>query len=114
MTTHEKSFFGDATDDQDTLVEKRTIQGEEDRNSSAKARDETHISPIEANMEKSPALEAPPEPEWEYVTGFKRYTVISVVTLVAFLMLLDTSIVATVRTQFFGCRRRVDSKLGNP
>jgi len=34
--------------------------------------------------------------EWEYITGPKLYLVIGTVTLVCFIMLLDTSIVATV------------------
>ncbi|CAG8953512.1 hypothetical protein HYFRA_00009968 [Hymenoscyphus fraxineus] len=33
--------------------------------------------------------------EWEYVTGFKLVAVISVITLACFILLLDTSIVAT-------------------
>ena len=37
-----------------------------------------------------------PEGEWEYVTGFKLAVVIGAVTIVCFLMMLDTSIVATV------------------
>jgi len=36
------------------------------------------------------------EDEWEYITGVKLYLVIGMVTLACFIMLLDTSIVATV------------------
>jgi len=36
------------------------------------------------------------EDGWEYVTGMKLYLVIGMVTLACFIMLLDTSIVATV------------------
>jgi hypothetical protein len=36
------------------------------------------------------------EEEQEYITGIKLYLVVSAVTLVAFLMLLDMSIIATV------------------
>ena len=38
------------------------------------------------------------EGDWEYVTGFKLHVVIVTVTLACFTMLLDTSIVSTVRT----------------
>jgi hypothetical protein len=35
-------------------------------------------------------------PEYEYVTGIKLWSVLAVVTLVAFLMMLDMSIIVTV------------------
>lgn len=34
--------------------------------------------------------------DWEYITGVKLFMVMAVVTLVVFIMLLDSSIVATV------------------
>ena len=37
------------------------------------------------------------EEEYHYVTGLKLFTVIACVTLVAFLIMLDQSIIATVR-----------------
>ena len=40
---------------------------------------------------------APPAQEQEWVTGFKLLAIMTAVTLVALLMLLDTSIVVTVR-----------------
>lgn len=41
-------------------------------------------------------LSNPVEEEYQYVTGFKLITVIGCVTLVAFLIMLDQSIIATV------------------
>ena len=40
--------------------------------------------------------EEPVVAEFDYVTGFKLFAVIGVVTLACFLLLLDTSIIATV------------------
>ena len=37
------------------------------------------------------------EEDYDYVTGLKLFTVISCLTLVAFLIMLDQSIIATVR-----------------
>jgi hypothetical protein len=43
-----------------------------------------------------PAATKADEADWEYVTGLKLHVVIVTVTLACFIMLLDTSIVATV------------------
>jgi hypothetical protein len=41
--------------------------------------------------------ETSPTEEWVYLTGFKLWAVIGVVTLACFILLLDTAIIATVR-----------------
>ena len=46
------------------------------------------------DAESSPAVE---EEAYQYVTGFKLFTVMICITLVAFLIMLDQSIIATVR-----------------
>ena len=48
--------------------------------------------------DESPNDLTPAEKEWEYVTGLKLLLAIIAVTLAAFLMLLDNSIIATVST----------------
>jgi len=51
-----------------------------------------------------PAPDAPPATqEQEWVSGFKLFTIMTAITLVCFLMLLDTSIIATVcvKTLYF-------------
>ena len=53
------------------------------------------IDPVDA-VDKPEKIEGPQEEEWEYVTGYKLFAVIGVVTLACFIMLLDTSIIATV------------------
>ena len=59
-------------------------------------------NPMQSSIEGL-AVETPPdstvtekEKEWEYITGFKALIVLAAVTLAAFLMLLDNSIIATV------------------
>ena len=39
----------------------------------------------------------PTEDDYDYITGLKLFTVIACLTLVAFLIMLDQSIIATVR-----------------
>jgi len=51
----------------------------------------------EAPIAGSVKPDHPVEDDYEYVTGFKLATIIGCVTLVAFLILLDQSIIATVR-----------------
>lgn len=51
------------------------------------------VVPLAGSIDSDP----PVEDDYEYVTGFKLATVIGCVTLVAFLILLDQSIIATVR-----------------
>lgn len=51
---------------------------------------------LEARQPSSQERSIPATDEWEYVTGFKLYLVVAAVAIVAFLMLLDVSIVATV------------------
>ena len=53
------------------------------------------ISSSSAHSEKGTPTTVPTAEEYEYVTGFKLGIVITAVTLVAFLMMLDTSIIAT-------------------
>jgi hypothetical protein len=55
-------------------------------------------SPAE-NADDGPKKASPDEEEYEYVTGFKRSIIIISVTLVAFLMMLDMSIIVTVSHQ---------------
>jgi hypothetical protein len=53
------------------------------------------------DAEKSPSdstTTAQAEKQQEYITGWKLFVVIAAVTLVAFLMLLDMSIIVTVST----------------
>jgi len=51
----------------------------------------------EAPIAGSVKPDHPVEDDYKYVTGFKLATIIGCVTLVAFLILLDQSIIATVR-----------------
>lgn len=52
-----------------------------------KTEDSSNLQPAQTNAS---------EDGWHYVTGMKLYLVIGMVTLACFIMLLDTSIVATV------------------
>jgi hypothetical protein len=66
-----------------------------------KSKTERSISPSldPAAAEPEPQLEksdTAATEEWEYVTGFKLFAVVGVVTLACFILLLDTAIIATV------------------
>jgi len=50
-------------------------------------------APIARSVKSSP----PVEDDYQYVTGFKLATITASITLVAFLIMLDQSIIATVR-----------------
>jgi len=52
---------------------------------------------IEVPLAGSVKSNHPVEDDYEYVTGFKLATIIACITLVAFLLMLDQSIIATVR-----------------
>jgi len=54
---------------------------------------ETQRAGKETSLDHSPA---PIDEKYEYVTGYKLFVVIGASTVAGFLMLLDTSIVATV------------------
>jgi len=56
--------------------------------------DARNESPSE-NVSATPQATNPKDVEYEYITGYKLFLVIGIVTLVAFIMLLDTSIVVT-------------------
>ena len=51
----------------------------------------------ESNQDSGPADTPPASLELEWVSGFKLFTIMIAITLVCFLMLLDTSIIVTVR-----------------
>lgn len=51
----------------------------------------------EKDTDKTPELKAAEKEEHDYITGFKLVILMFSVTLVAFLMLLDISIIVTVR-----------------
>lgn len=55
----------------------------------------TDLPQLDPSNGDAPATVQTPE-EWEYVTGFKILVAIAAVTAAVFIMLLDTSIVATV------------------
>jgi hypothetical protein len=52
--------------------------------------------------------------EHEYVTGFKLSIIIASVTLVAFLIMLDTSIIATVSLHSIKRSKSTQMSLGDP
>lgn len=53
----------------------------------------------ESDQDSGPADTPPADPEPEWVSGFKLFTIMIAITLVRFLMLLDTSIIVTVRVK---------------
>ncbi len=55
------------------------------------------LSNEEKPSEASTTTATVAEPEYEYITGIKLFLVIASVTLVAFIMMLDMSIIVTVR-----------------
>lgn len=63
---------------------------------STQLKDSSHEPEIQSQVAK-PVAEGPAENE-EYVTGFKLLAITGSVTLVVFLLLLDQSILSTVRT----------------
>ncbi|KAH8684457.1 major facilitator superfamily domain-containing protein [Tricladium varicosporioides] len=77
----------DSTHDRSSITDADTINMKVEQNSRSNS-EEAQVEPLEA-----------PEEEWEYITGFKLFCVIGMVTLTCFLMLLDTSIVATAVPQ---------------
>jgi hypothetical protein len=52
-----------------------------------------------SDQDSGPADTPPADPEPEWVSGFKLFTIMIAITLVCFLMLLDTSIIVTVRVK---------------
>lgn len=61
---------------------------------------ETTTASIESSLDNVNKSEESKEEEWEYITGFKLFAVTFVITLACFILLLDTSIVATVNISF--------------
>jgi len=55
------------------------------------------VSDTDAETAKTTVATAPDEAETEEVKGFKLFAIMAALTLVCFLMLLDMSIIATVR-----------------
>ena len=53
----------------------------------------------ESDQDSGPADTPPADPGPEWVSGFKLFTIMIAITLVCFLMLLDTSIIVTVRVK---------------
>ena len=53
-------------------------------------------TPAASRNGEKPAPSGPQEEEWEYISGMRLVAVMAAITLTCFLMLLDTSIVATV------------------
>jgi hypothetical protein len=84
LEKHE-SFEGDLSSDIDTLQPENTAK--EGRGSLTADSSDTKTSQVATVAEQQ---------EWEYITGPKLFLVIGTVTLACFIMLLDTSIVATV------------------
>jgi hypothetical protein len=80
---------------------------------------ETKAESMEQPIEKpSVGSEIPlvePEPEYEYITGFKLVSVIASITIVIFLIMLDMSIIVTVSEcheagrLLTGCRLSLES-----
>lgn len=62
---------------------------------------ETTTASIESSLDTINKPEGPKEEEWEYITGFRLMAVTFVITLACFVLLLDTSIVATVHISFY-------------
>lgn len=50
------------------------------------------------------------EPEHVYISGFQLWLVMSSVTLVVFLMLLDVSIIVTVSLDVLNCQKIIDNR----
>lgn len=77
---------GESTHGHSSITDADTINMKVEEPNSRPDSEEAQVKPLEA-----------PEEEWEYISGFKLFCVIGMITLTCFLMLLDTSIVATVR-----------------
>lgn len=78
------------------------LNSNEKLQSTSTGAEEAHKSSIkDASTEETLATVPAPlnkdeSEEWEYVTGFKLHVVVGAVTLAAFVLLLDTAIIATV------------------
>jgi hypothetical protein len=78
-----ESFDGDLSSDIDTLQPENA------------AKEERGLTTADGSN-NSQVVTVAEQQEWEYITGPKLFLVIGTVTLACFIMLLDTSIVATV------------------
>jgi hypothetical protein len=95
MEKQEKSQPRESLDDKPSLLEERPKSEEHKDNFET----DPHQNGDTPTKNESPEDSPPAETEWEYVTGLKLVLAIIAVTLAAFLMLLDNSIIATVSTQ---------------
>jgi hypothetical protein len=82
-------------EDQKRPVDQAIISG-------SKADSEKDVNTAESSDVYKPSdgstkVEEAPETEYEYITGVKLWLVIASITLVCFLMMLDMSIIVTVR-----------------
>ena len=59
-------------------------------------KEQESTSPVAEEPNEKPQQSSPLQDQYEYVTGFKLVIVIVAITLVAFLMMLDMSIIVTV------------------
>lgn len=82
--------------DEASLVPVHKVEGNEVE-TSEKPADKSRVESIGSGNDNGINTE-PDSDEEEYVTGFKMVIVLVAVTAASFLMLLDTSIVATVST----------------
>lgn len=74
-----------------SMTEKITSKAEKDSHLGANCEDQSHNSP-------GPVVEE--ENEGEHVTGIQLAVIVSAVTLIAFLFMLDVSIISTVSSTF--------------
>ena len=79
---------GSHTEDRASVPESPTIQPQ-------KAEDATHLSSTEP-PEQAPATTVIETQQEEWITGLKLGVIVAAISMAAFLMLLDVSIVATV------------------
>jgi hypothetical protein len=78
------------------LSQDNTISDEPLKSETDVAPNESPVDATPEDVSATPKATNPKDVEYEYITGYKLFLVIGIVTLVAFIMLLDTSIVVTV------------------
>lgn len=88
IESHHKSPKADSQ--ADLKAEKPSLEVKDEKSQ------ETTTASIESSLDNAKKSEDPKEEEWEYITGFKLFAVTFMITLACFILLLDTSIVATV------------------
>jgi hypothetical protein len=95
----EKAAYSD-TDSAAPDDQLRSIHGDEQKEAALQPTLDNEQKGGEPDANRTPSFESPVKEEYEYLAGFQLFMINLSVTLAGILLLLDTSIVSTVRATF--------------